>query len=126
MVTTEPRTAIRPHLWTYDKLRPFLLEACELITAKEAERRVLILENPALPGASRVTRSLFAGLQIILPGEIAPPHRHSQAALRFIIEGEGAYTAVDGERTMMRPGDFVITPSWTWHDHGSAGPGPMV
>ena len=102
------------------------MEACELITAKEAERRVLVLENPALPGESRITKSLFGGLQIILPGEIAAPHRHTQAALRFVLEGEGAYTSVDGERTFMRPGDFVITPSWTWHDHGNVGKGPMV
>jgi gentisate 1,2-dioxygenase len=126
LVTAEPNTIIQAHRWKYDELRPFLLEACKLITAKEAERRVLILENPALAGQSKITRSLFAGLQIILPGEIAPPHRHSQAALRFVIEGEGAYTSVDGERTMMQPGDFVITPSWTWHDHGSTGSGPMV
>src|ERR1041384_7659123 len=126
LVTAEPNSIIKAHLWKYASLRPDLLEACKLITAKEAERRVLILENPALRGESKVTRSLFAGLQIILPGEIAPPHRHSQAALRFVIEGKGAYTAVDGERTMMKPGDFVITPSWTWHDHGNVGDKPMV
>jgi len=126
LVTAEPNVATKAHRWRYDEIRPFLLEACKLITAKEAERRVLILENPAFPGQSKVTQSLFAGLQIILPGEVAPPHRHSPAALRFIIEGEGAYTAVDGERTTMKPGDFVITPSWTWHDHGSTGTGPMV
>ncbi len=61
-----------------------------------------------------------------MPGEIAPAHRHSQSALRFIIEGHGAYTAVDGERTAMQPGDFVITPSWTWHDHGNETDEPMV
>jgi gentisate 1,2-dioxygenase len=126
LVTAEPNSVIKAHLWKYENLRPYLMEACKLITAKEAERRVLILENPALPGESKVTRSLFAGLQIILPGEIAPPHRHSQAALRFVMEGKGAYTAVDGERTTMYPGDFVITPSWTWHDHGNNSDGPMV
>src|SRR5437667_12280799 len=105
-----------------------LIEAGSLITAKEAERRVLILQNPALREHSppRITHSLFAGLQLILPGEIAPSHRHTQSALRFIIEGEGAYTAVDGERTTMRPGDFVITPSWSWHDHGNETKEPMV
>jgi len=66
------------------------------------------------------------GLQLILPGEVAPSHRHTQSALRFIIEGEGAYTAVDGERTTMRPGDFIITPSWTFHDHGNPGKDPVV
>ena len=74
-------------------------------------------------GQSCITQSLFAGYQLILPGEIAPSHRHTQSALRFIVEGSGAYTAVDGERTTMRPGDFIITPSWTWHDHGNPGIG---
>ncbi|MCT9872326.1 cupin domain-containing protein, partial [Paenarthrobacter aurescens] len=82
--------------------------------------RVLILENPGLPGQASITQSLYAGLQLILPGEIAPSHRHTQSALRFIVEGRGAYTAVNGERTTMHPGDFIITPSWTWHDHGNA------
>ena len=77
-------------------------------------------------GQTSITHSLFAGLQLIMPGEVAPAHRHSQSALRFIIEGHGAYTAVEGERTMMEPGDFVITPSWTWHDHGNDTDQPMV
>src|SRR5499425_2582599 len=102
------------------------MQAGGLITAKEAERRVLILENPGLRGQTSITHSLFAGLQLIMPGEVAPAHRHSQSALRFIIEGHGAYTAVEGERTMMQPGDFVITPSWTWHDHGNETSEPMV
>ena len=124
----EPRPPEVAALWRYDEVRPMLMEAGRLISAAEAERRVLILENPALRGNSppRITHSLFAGLQLILPGEIAPSHRHTQSALRFIIEGEGAYTAVDGERTTMRPGDFVITPSWTWHDHGNETGQPMV
>ena len=86
----------------------------------------MVLENPGLPGESRITQSLFAGLQIILPGEIAPAHKHVASALRFIIEGHKAYTAVAGERTMMEPGDFVITPSMTWHDHGNESDAPMV
>jgi gentisate 1,2-dioxygenase len=77
-------------------------------------------------GESCITQSLYAGLQLILPGEIAPSHRHSQSALRFIVEGSGAYTAVDGERTTMHPGDFIITPSWTYHDHGNPGGEPVV
>jgi gentisate 1,2-dioxygenase len=86
----------------------------------------LVLENPALPGLASVTQSLFAGLQLIMPGEVAPAHRHTQSALRFVVEGRGAYTAVNGERTTMAPGDFIITPSWTWHDHGSEATGPVV
>jgi len=126
LVPSQPSPKYVPAHWDYDKVRPFLMEAGSLITAKEAVRRVLILENPEMPGSSFITPSLFAGLQLILPGEIAPSHRHTQSALRFIIEGEGAYTAVDGERTTMRPGDFVITPSWTWHDHGNETGQPMV
>ena len=103
-----------------------MMESGGLITAKEAERRVLILENPGLAGQSRITNSLFAGLQMILPGEVAPAHRHTPSALRFIIEGHGAYTAVEGERTIMEPGDFVITPPWTWHDHGNESDQAMV
>ena len=126
LVTTEPQTAVRPALWRYDEVRPYIMESGSIISAKEAVRRVLILENPGLRGASQITRSLYAGLQLILPGEIAPSHRHTQSALRFVVEGEGAYTAVDGERTTMREGDFIITPAWTWHDHGNDGNGPMV
>ncbi len=126
MVTAEPAPACLPAIWHYRDVRPHLMESGGLITAQEATRRVLMLMNPGLGGEASITGSLFAGLQLIMPGEIAPAHRHSQSALRFIIEGHGAYTAVDGERTAMQPGDFVITPSWTWHDHGNETDEPMV
>ena len=116
LITREPATPCVPVLWRYDEVRPYLMRSGKLISAKEAERRVLILENPALKGKASITHTLYAGLQLILPGEVAPAHRHSQSALRFVLEGQGAFTAVDGERTYMSPGDFVITPSWTWHD----------
>jgi len=126
LVTEQPQSPCRPAVWHYDEVRPFLMEACDLISTHEAQRRVLVLENPGLPGQSRITRSLFAGLQVIKSGEIAPAHRHVATALRFIVEGQGAYTAVDGEKTYMSEGDFVITPSWTWHDHGNDSGKPMV
>jgi gentisate 1,2-dioxygenase len=126
LVPREPATPCVPALWKYADVRPLLLESGTLISAEEAVRRVCILENPALPGRSCITQSLYAGLQLILPGEIAPSHRHTQSALRFIVEGAGAYTAGDGERTTMHPGDFIITPSWTWHDHGSPAAGEPV
>ena len=126
LVTKAPVTPCLPALWKYREVRPCLMESGELISAEEAERRVLVLENPGMRGASAITHSLFAGLQLIMPGEIAPSHRHIQSALRFVIEGNGAYTAVDGERITMRPGDFIITPSWTWHDHGNPGTEPVV
>jgi len=126
LIPDEPATPCKPFLWKYKELRPYIMEAGKLITAKEAIRRVLVLENPGMRGQSCITQSLYAGLQLILPGEIAPSHRHSQSALRFIVEGSGAYTAVDGERTTMYPGDFIITPSWTFHDHGNPGKEPVV
>jgi gentisate 1,2-dioxygenase len=126
LVPPQPTTPCVPVHWSYDTVRPYLMQSGSLITAQEAVRRVLILENPALRGQSCATQSLYAGLQLILPGEIAPSHRHTQSALRFIVEGHGAYTAVDGERTTMSEGDFIITPSWTWHDHGNDSSEPMV
>ncbi|HEX6957984.1 MAG TPA: gentisate 1,2-dioxygenase [Ferrovibrio sp.] len=126
LVIKEPKSACQPAIWRYDDIRDHIMEAGRLITAREAERRVLVLENPGMPGQSRITTSLYAGLQLIMPGEVAPSHRHTQSALRFIVEGSGAYTAVDGEKTIMEEGDFVITPSWTWHDHGNDSDKPMV
>jgi gentisate 1,2-dioxygenase len=125
-LTAEPDPPEAAVLWRYDDVRPLLLEAARLISVEEADRRVLVLENPALPGKTRATQSLYAGLQIIMPGEVAPCHRHTPTALRLMVEGEGAYTGVDGERTSMKPGDFVITRSWSWHDHGNEGSGPAV
>jgi len=121
LVPQQPNTPCVAAHWKYEQIRPYLMRAGEVITAEEAVRRVLILENPALKGQSAITQALYAGLQLIMPGEIAPSHRHTQSALRFIVEGSGAFTAVNGERTTMRPGDFILTPSMTWHDHGHLG-----
>ena len=127
IVPKQPNGSAVAHRWDYDgTVRPFLMEAGKLITAREAERRVLMLENPGLAGNASITNSLYAGIQLILPGEVAPAHRHTQSALRFIIEGSGAYTAVNGEQTFMQPGDLILTPSWSWHDHGNETNEPMV
>lgn len=126
VVTKEPMTPCLPFLWKWADVKAWLQEAGELITAQEAERRVLVLENPGLRGRTRITHSLYAGMQLILPGEVAPAHRHSQSALRFIMQGDGAYTAVNGEKVTMSVGDFVITPSWTFHDHGNPSSEPMI
>jgi gentisate 1,2-dioxygenase len=73
------------------------------------------------------THSLVASLQMLMPGEIAPAHRHSYSALRFMLSGSGAYTVVDGESVAMAVGDLVLTPNWKWHDHGHRdGAQPMV
>jgi gentisate 1,2-dioxygenase len=126
LVPREPSPVGLAHRWRYEDVRPYVMESAEHISAREAERRVLILENPGLRGTSQVTGNLYAGLQLIMPGETAPPHRHTQSALRFILEGSGAYTTVDEERVAMEPGDLVITPPWRWHLHGNESAQPMV
>ena len=126
LVTPCPKTNAIPHIWKWSDVKKHVLTAGEIISAEEAERRVLVLENPGMKGDSKITDTLYAGLQLILPGEVAPSHRHTQSALRFIMDGNGAYTTVDGEKTTMFPGDFIITPSWTWHDHGNESNKPMI
>ena len=125
IITREPTSTCVPFLWRYETVRSRLMEAAGLITAREAERRVLILENPGLRGQSKVTTSLFAGIQLVMPDEVAPAHRHTQSALRFVLEAEGGHTTVGGERTEMANGDFVITPNWEWHDHGNTSHAPI-
>lgn len=126
LVPPEPTSKFAPHVWHFAKARPLLLEAGDLLTTEEAERRVLVLENPGLPGGSRVTATMYAGLQLIMPGEIAPAHRHTASALRMVLEGNGGYTAVAGEKTTMQRGDFIITPSMGWHDHGQDQHQPVI
>ncbi len=126
VVTKEPVTRCVPHVWHYDDVKSLVMESGGLITAEEALRRVLILENPAMRGESKATNTLFAGIQMILPGEVAPAHRHVSSAIRFVLDGEGAYTAVEGEKAFMSPGDFVITANWAPHDHGNPSKKPML
>lgn len=126
LVPKTPESPATAHRWRYSSARDYLLRAGDLISAEQAERRVLILENPGLQGLSSITPSLYAGLQMILPGEVAPCHRHSQCALRFVMEGSGAYTAVDGEKAVMERYDLVLTPGGQWHDHGNPTSQPMI
>jgi gentisate 1,2-dioxygenase len=126
VVTKEPVTRAAPVIWHYGDIKRLVMESGGLITAEEAERRVLILENPGMRGQSKATNTLFAGVQMILPGEVAPAHRHVSSAIRFVLDGEGAYTAVEGEKSYMAPGDFVITANWAPHDHGNTSDQPML
>ncbi len=126
VLTPEPQVKGIPHIWKWDGIRKKILRAGDLITAKEAERRVLMLENPAYAGEAKATETLFTGIQMILPGEVAPAHRHTPNALRLILEGSGGYTSVNGEKTFMEYGDYIITPNWCWHDHGNEGDEPVI
>ncbi|KAF9636112.1 putative gentisate -dioxygenase protein [Lasiodiplodia theobromae] len=119
----DPRTI--PYIWKYDEIRPLLIQAGELVTEKQAERRVLMLVNPKRE-APFTTDTLYAGLQLVMPHETAPAHRHTAFAMRFVIEGTGGFTAVHGRRVPMQRGDVILTPTWNWHDHGNGGSQPMI
>ena len=123
-ISVEPQSEAVPYLWHWRDLRPQAMRAAELVGTAQAERRVLRLTNPKLPGIA--SNTLVANIQIVMPGEIARAHRHSAAALRLIIEGSGGYTVVNGERVPMCPGDLVLTPNWSWHDHANDTDAPMI
>jgi gentisate 1,2-dioxygenase len=123
-ITVEPQSQAVPYLWHWRDLRPQAMRAAELVGTAQAERRVLRLSNPNLSGIA--SNTLVANIQIVMPGEIARAHRHSGAALRLIIEGQGGYTVVNGERVPMSPGDLVLTPNWSWHDHANDTDAPMI
>ncbi|KAF2844355.1 RmlC-like cupin [Plenodomus tracheiphilus IPT5] len=125
MVPPHPNPKAITTSWNYSLMRTALIEASEIVSAEEAERRVLILVNEAM-SAPHTTDTIYAGLQIVLPGETAPAHRHRAFALRFIIEGSEGFTAVEGAKIKMSKGDVVLTPSWNWHDHGNEGTDPVI
>ena len=117
-MTAHPEPKMQAYLWKWDLFESIIEQSGEVVPVGN-ERRALQLFNPGLDGRWATTNSLVAAVQMLLPGETAPAHRHVPTAIRFIMEGAGAYTAVDGERIYMKPGDLVLTPSWTWHDHGN-------
>src|SRR6267143_1335690 len=124
-ITFEPKSKAVPHVWHWRDLRPQAMRAAELVGTEQAERRVLRMTNPGLAGVS-ASNTMVANIQIVMPGEIARAHRHSPSALRLIIEGGGGYTVVNGDRIPMYPGDLVLTPNWTWHDHANDTGAPMI
>jgi gentisate 1,2-dioxygenase len=117
-MTPHPQPQAIPHQWKWSLLREVVKQSATAVPVGD-ERRAMQLFNPGLNGQWATTNTLIAAVQVLLPGEVARAHRHSPAAIRFIIEGRGAYTAVEGEKVIMQPGDFVLTPSWQWHDHGN-------
>ncbi len=122
-----PRPATRAIHWSYEGLKPLLLKAGELTPIEKAERRVLVLANPG-HGLEKMQASaaIYLGMQLLLPGEWAPSHRHTPNAVRMVVEGEGAWTTVDGEKCVMKRGDLILTPTGLWHEHGHDGTEPVV
>ncbi|RZF63519.1 cupin domain-containing protein [Sphingomonas populi] len=116
----QPQTASVPVVWRYRDLRDKVLRSTALVTPEQAGRRVIYLDNPGRHDVSAAVGWLYSGLQVMNPGELASSHRHSASALRFIMEGEGAFTNVDGHKMTLGANDFVLTPNGTWHEHGVA------
>jgi gentisate 1,2-dioxygenase len=124
-MTRHPEPKAIPYMWKWSLIDTMVRECGEVVPVGE-ERRALQLFNPGLDGRWATTNTMIAAVQLILPGEVARAHRHTPTAIRFIMAGEGAYTAVDGERVSMAPGDLILTPSWAWHDHGNETNTPVV
>ena len=120
----EPRSEFMPAYWSYRDAKVGLDAAGRLIDVTLAERRNLVMRNPVPLANFETSRTLVCAYQMILPGEHAPSHRHSSHALRVIIDGQGSYSVVDGEKTPMETGDVVLTPGWCWHGHGHDGDRP--
>ncbi|MEY9742206.1 gentisate 1,2-dioxygenase [Bradyrhizobium japonicum] len=120
-----PQSASVPVLWRYNDLREHVLRSVELVSPEKAGRRVIYLNNPGRRDVSAAVGWLYSGLQVMHPGEVATAHAHSASALRFIMEGSGAYTIVDGHKMTLGARDFVLTPNGTWHEHGVEGNGSV-
>jgi len=124
----DPKTRVKPHLWKWHDVYDSLLQAKEKITiaSGSVERRVIRLVNPGLPENEMTSHTMLFSFQLIQPGEVAPGHRHTMAAIRFILQGKGAYTNVDGQKMVMEDGDLILTPQDCWHEHAHEGNENMV
>ena len=120
----EPEASYRPFLWKWDEIRKALDQAAEFIRPEDAFRRFIGYQHPELKLGTAHT--LLMGAQMVRPGECAPAHRHTMSAIRFVVEGRGAATVVEGEPLPMEPGDLITTPSWSWHDHINSGDTPII
>lgn len=125
---SDPKTRVKPHLWKWDDVYDSLLRAKEKISVASGsvERRVIRLVNPGLAATEMTSHTILLSFQLIQPGETAPAHRHTMSAFRFILQGHGGYTNVDGEKMLMEDGDLILTPHGCWHEHGHEGDENMV
>jgi gentisate 1,2-dioxygenase len=122
----QPRNKARPFRWQWTDIEPRLRVAATTVPIEECERRALVFANPGLDGKPYITNTLFAAYSLYNPGERAPVHRHTPSASRFVLEGDGGFTVVQGEKLRMSRGDLVLTPTGTWHDHGNDGREPVI
>ncbi|MGH7771367.1 MAG: cupin domain-containing protein [Candidatus Binatia bacterium] len=124
----DPKTKVKPHIWKWADIYDSLLQARDRISVTDGsvERRVIRLVNPGMKEMEMASHTMSLAFQLIQPGEVAPAHRHTMAAIRFILQGKGGYTTVEGQKMIMEEGDLILTPQWTWHEHAHEGEGPMV
>jgi gentisate 1,2-dioxygenase len=127
LMPMSPRPQTLPHLWRWAELLPLAERSGQLVpVGRGGERRAMALANPGLPGSPYATPTLWAAIQYLGPREVAPAHRHTQGAFRFVVEGEGVWTNVDGDAVAMRRGDLLLTPSWAFHEHHNVTDRPMA
>jgi len=125
---SDPKTRVKPHLWKWHDIYDSLLQARERISVARGsvERRVIRLVNPGIAETEMTSHTILLSFQLIQPGEVAPAHRHTMSAFRFILRGHGAYTNVDGQKMVMEDGDLILTPGGCWHEHAHEGDDNMV
>lgn len=122
----QKKTQVQSGLWKWETIEPLVRSTPSFVDpGKGAERRILRIANPGVAELT-ATHTMSLAFQYLLPGEVAPAHRHSPNAMRFMIDGQNAYTTVNGDKCVMRPGDLILTPAGTWHDHGNEGTGPVM
>lgn len=120
----EPQPSFDPFLWKWAEVEKALTKACDYIRPEEAFRRFIGFQHPKL--GLGTAHTLLMGAQMVRPGEVAPPHRHTMEAIRFVVKGRGACTVVEGEQFFMEEGDLITTPNWSWHEHVSAADAPVI
>jgi gentisate 1,2-dioxygenase len=124
----DPKTRVQAHLWQWSDVYDSLVQARQKIAVSSGsvERRVIRLVNPGMAETQMTSHTMLLSFQLIQPGEVAPAHRHTMTAIRFILQGSGAYTNVDGQKMVMEDGDLILTPQWSWHEHAHEGTDEMV
>lgn len=127
LMPPNPRPKALPHLWRWKELLPLAERAGDLVpVGRGGERRAISLANPGLGGRPYTTPTLWCAIQYLGGHEVAPEHRHSQNAFRFVVEGEGVWTVVNGDPVRMSRGDFLLTPGWNFHGHHNETDQPMA
>lgn len=127
LMPMHPRPRAAAHVWRWSTLYPLARRAGDLVpVGRGGERRAIALANPGIPGRPYISPTLWAAIQYLGPKETAPEHRHSQNAFRFVVEGEGVWTVVDGDPVRMSRGDLLLTPGWRFHGHHNETDRPMA